>query len=138
MPCVLSSNFPHQCGVHIGLYTPSSRWGFRFGYRTVKGVSERCIVRLLLTVNYRFAIITKVTVKLRFSGDPLEKALLLNRESWCHLFLIIHVYLDSFLNGHSSFTGTLKNRVPSQKVLCCMYFFRRTMKSERNCRRMMV
>ena len=31
---------PHQCGVHIGLHTLSSRQGFRIGYRMAKGVSE--------------------------------------------------------------------------------------------------
>ena len=36
--------------MHIGLYTLSSRLGFRIGYRIAKGVSERCIVRLLLTI----------------------------------------------------------------------------------------
>ena len=41
---------PHQCGVHIGLYTLSSRRGFCIGYRIAKGVSERCIARLLLTL----------------------------------------------------------------------------------------
>ena len=40
---------PHQCGVRIGLYTLSSRRDFHIGYHIVKGVSERCIARLLLT-----------------------------------------------------------------------------------------
>ena len=39
----------HQCGVCIGLYTHSSRRGFHIGCRIMKGVSERCIARLLLT-----------------------------------------------------------------------------------------
>ena len=38
-----------QCGVHIGLYTLSSRRGFYIGCHIVKGVSERCVARLLLT-----------------------------------------------------------------------------------------
>ena len=40
----------HQCGVCIGLYTLSSRRGLRMGCRIVKGVSKRCVSRLLLTV----------------------------------------------------------------------------------------
>ena len=35
--------------MHIGLYTFSSRRGFCIGYSIAKGVSERCIARLLLT-----------------------------------------------------------------------------------------
>ena len=41
---------PHQCGVCIGLYTLSSRRGLRMGYRIAKGVSERCVSRLLLAL----------------------------------------------------------------------------------------
>ena len=41
--------YPHQCGVRIGLYTLSSRWGLHMGCCIVKGVSEQCIARLLLT-----------------------------------------------------------------------------------------
>ena len=50
-PYLLSSQWqsPHQCRVCIGLYTLSSRWGLCIGYRIMKGVSERCIARLLLT-----------------------------------------------------------------------------------------
>ena len=50
-PYLLSSQWqsPHQCGVHIGLYTLSSRQGLCIGYCIMKGVSERCIARLLLT-----------------------------------------------------------------------------------------
>ena len=50
-PCLLCSQWqsPHQCRVCIGLYTLSSRWGLHMGYRIVKGVSKRCIARLLLT-----------------------------------------------------------------------------------------
>ena len=44
---------PHQCGVCIGLYTPSSRQGFCIGCCIAKGVSERCIVRLLLTLLFK-------------------------------------------------------------------------------------
>ena len=39
----------HQCGVRIGLYTITSRWGFYIGCRIANGVSEICIARLLLT-----------------------------------------------------------------------------------------
>ena len=39
----------HQCGVCIGLYILSSRHGLRMGCRIAKGVSERCVLRLLLT-----------------------------------------------------------------------------------------
>ena len=51
-PYLLSSQWqsPHQCGVRIGLYTLSSRRGLCIGYRIMKGVSERCIARLLLTI----------------------------------------------------------------------------------------
>ena len=42
---------PHQCGVHIGLYTLSSRRGLHMGCRIMKGVSEQCIARLLLTLD---------------------------------------------------------------------------------------
>ena len=38
----------HQCGVRIGLYTHSSRRGFYIGCHIAKGVSEKCIPRLLL------------------------------------------------------------------------------------------
>ena len=40
---------PHECGVCIGLYTLSSRHGLHMGCCIVKGVSERCVSRLLLT-----------------------------------------------------------------------------------------
>ena len=40
---------PHQCGMRIGLYTLSSRRGLHMGCHIMKGVSEQCIVRLLLT-----------------------------------------------------------------------------------------
>ena len=36
-------------GVCIGLYTLSSRQGLHMGWHIMKGVFERCIVRLLLT-----------------------------------------------------------------------------------------
>ena len=42
--------------MNIGLYTLSSRQGFRIGYHIAKEVSERCIARLLLTkmlIKYR-------------------------------------------------------------------------------------
>ena len=54
IPYLLCSQWqsPHQCGVCIGLYTLSSRRGLCMGYCIVKGVSERCIVRLLLTKSY--------------------------------------------------------------------------------------
>ena len=42
---------PCQCGVHIGLYTLSSRWGLCMGCRIMKGVTERCIARLRLTLH---------------------------------------------------------------------------------------
>ena len=42
----------HQCGVCIGLYTLSSRRGLHMGCRIVKGVSKRCVSRLLLTIVY--------------------------------------------------------------------------------------
>ena len=50
-PYLLSSQWQslHQCRVHIGLYTLSSRWGLCIGYRIMKGVSKRCIAGLLLT-----------------------------------------------------------------------------------------
>ena len=50
-PYLLCSQWqtPHQCGVCIGLYTLSSRRGLCMGYHIAKGVSKRCIVRLLLT-----------------------------------------------------------------------------------------
>ena len=41
---------PHQCGLRIGLYTLSGRWGLRMGCCIMKGVSEQCIVRLRLTI----------------------------------------------------------------------------------------
>ena len=40
----------HNSGVHIGLYTLSSRRGLHMGCCIMKGVSEQCIARLLLTV----------------------------------------------------------------------------------------
>ena len=40
---------PCQCGVRIGLYTLSSRWGLRMGCHITKGVTERCVARLRLT-----------------------------------------------------------------------------------------
>ena len=43
---------PHQCGVHIGLYTLSSRRVLHMGYCIAKGVSKRCIARLLLTFHF--------------------------------------------------------------------------------------
>ena len=51
-PYLLSSQWQtsHQCGVHIGLYTLSSRRVLCIGYRIMKGISERCIARLLLTL----------------------------------------------------------------------------------------
>ena len=49
----LSGKTPHQCGVHIGLYTLSGRWGLHMGCCIMKGVSERCIARLLLTLQSR-------------------------------------------------------------------------------------
>ena len=51
-PYLISSQWQsqHPCGVRIGLYTLSSRQGLCIGYRITKGVSERCIERLLLTV----------------------------------------------------------------------------------------
>ena len=48
--CALSGKTLHQCRVCIGSYTLSSRRGLCMGCRIVKGVSERCIVRLLLTI----------------------------------------------------------------------------------------
>ena len=45
----LSGKTPHQCGVRIGLYTLSSRCGLHMGCHIAKGVSERCVSRLLLT-----------------------------------------------------------------------------------------
>ena len=43
----------HQCGVRIGLYTLSSRWGLHMGCHIMKGVSKQCITRLLLTQWYK-------------------------------------------------------------------------------------
>ena len=53
---VLSVANVHQCGLHIGLYTLSSRCGLRMGCRIAKGVSERCIARLLLTLVSAFKV----------------------------------------------------------------------------------
>ena len=47
--CVFSLVISTPIGGMIGLYTLSSRWGFHIGYCIAKGVSERCIMRLLLT-----------------------------------------------------------------------------------------
>ena len=46
----LCGKTPHQCRVCIGLYTLSSRWGLHMGCHIMKGVSKRCIARLLLTL----------------------------------------------------------------------------------------
>ena len=53
--CAFSGKTLHQCGVHIGLYTLSSRWRLCVGCCIAKGVSERCIARLLLTLSCIFA-----------------------------------------------------------------------------------
>ena len=42
---------PCQCGVHIGLYTLSSRQGLCMGCCITKGVTKQCIVRLRLTIS---------------------------------------------------------------------------------------
>ena len=47
---------PHQCGVCIGQYTLSSRQGLRMGCHITKGVSERCVARLLLTLPCDFGL----------------------------------------------------------------------------------
>ena len=62
----------HQCGVHIGLYTLSSRQGLCMGYRITKGVSERCIVRLLLTFLFQKKKKKKKKPKLRL-GKKTQK-----------------------------------------------------------------
>ena len=41
---------PCQCGVYIGLYALSSRRGLCMGCCITKGVTERCIARLHLTI----------------------------------------------------------------------------------------
>ena len=38
-----------QCGVHIGLYTPAVGGTIPIGYGIMKGGTEGCIMRLLLT-----------------------------------------------------------------------------------------
>ena len=55
-PYLLSSQWQslHQCGVCIGLYTVSSRQGLHMCYHIVKGVSERCIARLFLTIRREY------------------------------------------------------------------------------------
>ena len=67
-PYLLSSQwqFLHQCGVHIGLYTLSSRQGLHIGYHIVKGVSERCIVRLLLTIRLKMSVNCSMFVRNSF------------------------------------------------------------------------
>ena len=51
IPCVLSSNLHTNAGCVLA-YIPSLVGGaFRIGYHIVKGVSERYIARLLLTIS---------------------------------------------------------------------------------------
>ena len=51
---------PYQCGVRIGLYTFSSRQGLCMGCHIMKGVSEQCIARLLLTIQQIFVCIENI------------------------------------------------------------------------------
>ena len=53
--------------VRIGLYTLSSMWGFRIGCRIAKGVSERCIARLLLTQHLR--LLERGNATISYSGE---------------------------------------------------------------------
>ena len=52
----LSGKTLHQYRVHIGLYTLSSMRSLRMGCRIAKGVSKRCVSRLLLTVHLPISI----------------------------------------------------------------------------------
>ena len=82
---------PHQCRVRIGLYTLSSRQGFCIGYRIAKGVSERCIARLLLTIAQ-----TKQSSILQISQRPalvLPRCLIFTMHPFCYRMDYISVYI---------------------------------------------
>ena len=68
-------------------------------------------------------ILNNTTVKLLLNGHPLERALLLYRQFMCNLFLIIHVYLDSFRTS-TNFAGTFDGRIryPLKIVFTVVWF----------------
>ena len=75
---------PHQCRVRIGLYTISSRRGLRMGYRITKGVSERCIARLLLTLFWFYAMILYILLYL-FIYSKNNKFIILNGDIYAKI-----------------------------------------------------
>ena len=70
---------PCQCGLRIGLYTLSSRWGVRMGCLITKGVSKQCMARL------------HVTIRLDYYGTYdycFYETSLLNMTSWCYVAML--------------------------------------------------
>ena len=121
---------PHQCRVRIGLYTLSSRWGLCMGCHIMKGVSERCIVRLLLTIGEKKGVSpihiilnsllsTHCDVLLPFFGQFKEfiPCSIVKTKGSNHFHCSTPVYIHSVPHNSNSLTHCLFQRPPSTPKL---------------------